>query len=490
MANWTQHDYDPSKHNWHKGVIDGAPNEGYPKNYFFADTLRSVIIGFGSFFNNLFVVRYDENGEPIKKIQVPLKFGPRMKSHDYRVEQETGKKYYIPLPNLTYRIDSVAFAPDRYAGGGEDRGFYSNYFEKNGVDYLLANKFWSDVQPVPVDIHISMEGKVEHYSDANNILEQIITRFAPDAFFDLKEFWFINLRRSIKMKNDGCNIEMPTEFGEEDKREITVSFNFTVEAFFYKPIKDAYIIDQIITHCGVPNDEETYNQTLMGNYGKDNPFTDRYDLAYQFGTRIGRVSALKDDYPKYKADNGNFYVDYDYIELGDITNYPGGAKQIKSVSSISDSAQNQWNTIDQTLSGLGTLGSVCKYNSGDTKTTYWSVTGTESVFSGGVLNTTAIYNPPDEKSLKPDQIMALQNTIWEFSYNPSYVIKPGKMDKDKIIEPAVYGGLIVKKYNNLFGYGDWADDLGHFVGTKDIVVGNDYISAAPYVAGFKVTNNS
>ena len=213
-------------------------------------------------------------------------------------------------------------------------------------------------------------------------------------------------------------------------------------------------------------------------------------MAYQFGTRIGRVSALKDDYPKYTADNGNFYVEYDYTELGDITNYPGGAKQIKSVSSISDSAQNQWNTIDQTLSGLGTLGSVCKYNSGDTKTTYWSVTGTESVFSGGILNTTAIYNPPDEKSLKPDQIMDLQNTIWEFSYNPSYVIKPGKMDKDKIIEPAVYGGLIVKKYNNLFGYGDWADDLGHFVGTKDNVVGNDYISAAPYVAGFKVTNNS
>ena len=103
MANWTQHDYDPSKHNWHKGVIDGAPNEGYPKNYFFADTLRSVIIGFGSFFNNLFVVRYDENGEPIKKIQVPLKFGPRMKSHDYRVEQETGKKYYI-----SHQIDMLA----------------------------------------------------------------------------------------------------------------------------------------------------------------------------------------------------------------------------------------------------------------------------------------------------------------------------------------------------------------------------------------------
>ena len=187
MSNWTQKGYDPSEHNFHKGIIDSAPDEGYPSNYYFADTIRSVVIGFGNFFNDLYVVRYDENGEPIKKIQIPLKYGPRMKSHDFRVEQESGKKYYIPLPNLTYRIDSLSFAGDRYAGAGEVRGFYSKYFEVHGVDYIMSNKFGQDVHRVPYNITISMEAKVEHISDANQILEQVLVRFAPESFFDLKE---------------------------------------------------------------------------------------------------------------------------------------------------------------------------------------------------------------------------------------------------------------------------------------------------------------
>lgn len=478
MSNINQFDYDPSKHNFHKGVIDGAPNEGYPKNYFFADTLRSLVIGFGNFFNNLFVIRYNESGEPIKNIQVPLKYGPRMKSHDFRVEQDSGKNYTITLPNMYYKIESVSFAPDRYAGGGEVRGFYSNYFEKKGIDYKMAEKFWADVQPIPVNVTISMDAKTEHISDANQILEQIIPRFAPDAWFDLKEFWFVNLRRAIKMKCDNSNIEMNNDFGEENKREISVNFTFTLEAFLYKPIQNASIIDQIITHCGTPSDEETFDQSLIGNYGKDNPFKDRYDFAYQFGTKIGRVSALKDDYPVYKTDNGTSIVEYDYQEKEDITNYPAGSKLIRAISSIPDTTSGQWNYIDHTLTAYATSPSIFKTIGVDTKSTYWTVTGDENVYKDGVLNLDST-----------TYATSAQNSIWEFSYNPGYVVNPGKLKKvidsggyKYITEiPAQYGGLVVKKYDNLFGFGNWSEDLSPYVGTKDIQIGTDYISAAPYV---------
>ena len=97
MSNWTEDNYDPSTHQWKKGWVDGDVYGGYPTNYFYSDSIRNILIGFGNFFNNVYVIRYDEHGVPIKKIQVPLKFGPRMKSHDFRVEQESGKKYYITL---------------------------------------------------------------------------------------------------------------------------------------------------------------------------------------------------------------------------------------------------------------------------------------------------------------------------------------------------------------------------------------------------------
>ena len=133
MANYKQKDYDPSVNGYWRGTIDNAPNYGYPNNYYFADTMRALFIGFGNFFNDLSVVRFNKNGEPVKTINVPIKFGPRMKSHDFRTEEESGKKYYISLPNLTYRLDSMQFATERAKGIYEQRAFYETDLENAGI---------------------------------------------------------------------------------------------------------------------------------------------------------------------------------------------------------------------------------------------------------------------------------------------------------------------------------------------------------------------
>lgn len=489
MSSWTDNKkdqrekpiYDPSLHRFHKGEIDGDPGGGYPRNYFYADTIRALIVGFGNFFNDICVLRYNEKGEPIKKIQIPIKYGPRMKSHDFRVEQETGKKYYIQLPNITYRIDGYQFAGDRYAGAGEVRGFYSKCFELNGIDYVMANKFWEDVQPVPYNITITMEAKTEHISDLNQIIEQIIVRFAPENYMDLKEFWFMNKRRSIKIRMDSVNQEINTDFGEEDKRESMASFTFTLEAFIYKPIRNSNIIDQIVTHLGVRNTDETYNQKILGNYSYHNPFTDRYDLSLEFGTKIGRVSALSDTFET--TNDYNYSKTYSYEELDDITNYPVGSKQILSYSAFADEDKTLWNGIHQQLTALSSYATVTVPDDTlPTKAQFWSVSGNSATFDA------------DNKQLNIEAITAsgssaesARDTIWEIGYDPSYVIIPGKMNKDgSVAVSGHFGGMIVKQYKNLFGFGDWNSDISKITGTKDILLGNEYIQGAPYVASSKV----
>lgn len=42
MANYKQPGYDPSKNGYWKGTVDGAPNFGYPKNYFYADEWMTI----------------------------------------------------------------------------------------------------------------------------------------------------------------------------------------------------------------------------------------------------------------------------------------------------------------------------------------------------------------------------------------------------------------------------------------------------------------
>ena len=489
MSNWTQNTsakksdpvYDPSTHQYKKGWVDNAPNGGYPANYFFADTIRSVIIGFGNYFNNVFVIRYDEKGEPIKKIQVPLKYGPRMKSHDFRVEKESGKKYYIQLPNMTYRIDSIAFASDRYSGAGESRGFYNKYFEVNGVDYIMANKFWADVHPVPYNITITMEAKTEHISDANQILEQILVRFAPEAYFDLKEFWFINKRRSIKMKMDSSNIEMSQDFGEEDKREITVSFTFTVEAWLYKPIQDSSIIDAIITVLGVNGDKNYWNEKMKGNY--DGSFVSRHDLSYEFGTKIGRVSALKpfEEQPAPISSTTGWFYEYEYNELPDITNYPAGSKLLltKTIRNEDKTGEKPlWTTLNQRLTPLSSTAPVSwnDYTTNPLAKTgpalqYWQVTAN----SGDILN----------GEINPD---VSGDRIYQIYYDPNYVITPGEVDKKgNVTKSGVFGGTFILEHENLKGYGNFSDNL--FFGTKDAMLNEEVVKDAPWVSEVSTKNN-
>ena len=492
MSNWTENNpqnisnpkYDPSTHQFKKGWIDGHPRGGYPANYFFADTIRAVMIGFGNFFNDLFVIRYDEKGEPIKQIQVPLKYGPRMKSHDFRVEQESGKKYYIPLPNMTYRKTGMSFASERYSGGGESRGFYSKYFEVNGVDYLMANKFWADVHPVPYNITISMEAKVEHVSDANQIEEQILSRFSPEAYIDLKEFWFINKRRSIKMKLDSISEETTQDFGEEDKREITVSMEFTIEAWLYKTIRETYVIDEIITKLGVNGDKEYWKERMAGNY--DGSFVSRHDFDYQFGTKIGRVSAMLPfteqpapivrKNPETSAVEGWLY-EYKYEELPDITNYPTGSKLLLTktiqndetsaiysginqyLTSLSSTAPVSWN--DYTTNPLGKTGPSLKY---------WQVTANSGDWLQG--------------NLQPD---VNGDRIYQIYYDPNYIVKEGKIQDGKVVESATFGGTFILEHKNLKGFGDFSDNL--FFGTKDAELNGTVVKDAPWVSQVSTENN-
>lgn len=340
MANYTQEGYDPSLHGFWKGTADGAPNFGYPQNYFYADTMRSLFIGFENFFNELKVIRYNKFGEPVKTINVPIKFGPRNKSHDFRTEQESGKKYYISLPNLTYRLDNMQFATERAKGIYETRAFYNKDLENAGLICDQQDKFWSDVQPVPYNINVSMEANCEKMTDAEQIVEQIAVRFQPAAFFDVKEFWFFNKRRSIKMKLENMTWEIQSEsMGEEDWRQIKVSFSFTMEAFLYKPIKDAQIIEKINTYITLNKGDYLYHAVTFGN--KDGSLINPYEFSKIYQTKVGPTYVLNGS-PKTElipteisgTPTSAYVTTYQYRETDELTTYDEDAKILTAVSSI------------------------------------------------------------------------------------------------------------------------------------------------------------
>lgn len=426
MSNWKQEGYDPSQHGWHKGEIDGLPRGGYAKNYFFADTFRCVDTAFGNFFNNMHIYHFTKEGEPKKEIEIPIKYGPRTKAFDYRTEKETGKKYYVQLPNITYQQTGAQWSAERAAGQREVRTFYAQYFDKNGVDYTMQEKFWKDIQPVPYDITYELVGHFEFLDDANQFSEQILARFSPECYLNVKEFWFANIRRSLKMKLDSYSREANVDYQEEEKREITVTFAFTVEAMFYKPIEVGYIIDQIVTTLRVNKGgtDHAWQFGISGNY--DGSFDNRHNFKEIYGTKIGRVSAVKPEstIPDYTY-KGNvaqsWSARYEYEEYADITNYPFGAKQFYGLSAVRDDDKSIYNSL---LNADGSpINAACS----------------------------AIVAPEDKDF-----------TFWhDVSWSNCYTT--------------------IKTYKDLSGYGDFTSSTVFRTGTKDADLGTRVVKDAPYI---------
>ena len=437
MSNWTQPGYDPSQHGWRKGVIEGAPYEGWSQNYFFADTLRSIDIAFGLMIHGISVFHTNKEGEPVKQIEVPIKIGPRQKAFDFRVDQKTGKKYYIPLPNITYRRTAMEWDGERAQGRFETRTFYKEYepaFNEAGItDYVMINKFWSDIQPIPYKLTYEVVIKAEYQDDLDQLNEQLARLFQPDYNLNVKEFWFApKIRRCIKVTLTGQSYDYATEFQEQEKRELTCTMTFNVDAWLYKPIKHGYIIDQIITTLRtVGTADHEWQQKTWGNY--DGSLDHRYKFSDMFGTKIGYASALipESTIPKFNPATQSYLTKYEYEQLEELTNYPVGAKQLYLTSAVYDK-------------------DYAKY---------------------------AAISAADARDAAMSAILEQYPDSNGFGFVSE--VKPIEMPEVSSGASA-YGGFIFNIYKDLSGFGQFRGP--HSYGFKDAVLGTDVVKNAPYMS--------
>lgn len=279
--------YNPQKYGFWKNAQN---QEVAPSNYYFADTIRSYIICFGDFFKDIHVIRHDEDGKMAKIIEVPIKYGPRSKAHDYRTEQESGNTYIIQQPNITYSISQLSWDSERQTSPGVARDWYSSKMPE--VPYHLQEMFWKDTMPIPYNFQFDLVASCDKFTDAAQIMEQIARKFYPENFLYVKEFWFFDITRDIKIVMDSINIDYDgLEFGEEQKREVFVKASFKLEGFIYNKIADGVIIDQIKMYMNSHTRERNVSATsatseltyvgISGNY-KIDPKTQETSMRDRF----------------------------------------------------------------------------------------------------------------------------------------------------------------------------------------------------------------
>ena len=81
---------------------------------FYHETIRKVIVGFGTTFNNIQLVRKDSSGNIAQSMKVPLAYGPREKFLTrLRADADLSSKVALTLPRIGFEIQNLSYDPAR-----------------------------------------------------------------------------------------------------------------------------------------------------------------------------------------------------------------------------------------------------------------------------------------------------------------------------------------------------------------------------------------
>jgi len=131
---------------------------------FYNNTIRNVVIAFGSVFNDIYISRRDSAGKVSQTMKIPLAYGPKQKwLARLREDPDVNKKVAVTLPRIGFEITSLAYDSTRKLNKLIKLKKVANPNEANSV-YM----------PIPYNIDFSLDVFAKNSDDALQIVEQIL----------------------------------------------------------------------------------------------------------------------------------------------------------------------------------------------------------------------------------------------------------------------------------------------------------------------------
>jgi len=209
--------------------------------HFYNNSVRKLVVGFGTLFNEIDVKRYNEDDTVKETLRVPLGYGPKEKFL-VRLNQPSsisdGVKVRMTAPRLGFELTGFAYDPTR------KRNTLSKRISSGAADGVSSVR--KNFAEVPYTFDFSLSVFVRHMDDGLQIIEQILPYFTPEFTVTLN----LNaLAQKIDVPIVLTSVTNTAEYdGNLDSgRLINFDLNFTAKSYVYGPIKDSKIITQTIT---------------------------------------------------------------------------------------------------------------------------------------------------------------------------------------------------------------------------------------------------
>ena len=164
---------------------------------FYHETIRKVIIAFGTLFNDIQLVRKDNNGTITQSMKVPLAYGPREKFLvRLREDADLTKQVAITLPRIGFEIQNLSYDSVRKLSRVQK-------FKK--VKGTETKQLDTQYMPVPYNLDLELYVMAKQSDDALQIVEQILPYFQPDYTLTINDMSDMGIKKDVTIILNAIN---------------------------------------------------------------------------------------------------------------------------------------------------------------------------------------------------------------------------------------------------------------------------------------------
>ena len=206
---------------------------------FYHETMRNVIVAFGTLFNNIHLVRKNNSGTVIQTMKVPLAYGPKQKwLTRLDADANLDTKVAITLPRLGFEIQNLSYDPTRKLNRVQK-------FKKVKDSSANSGKLDTQFMPVPYNLDIELYAMAKSSDDALQIVEQILPFFQPDYTITLNDNTAMGTTRDVPIILSGVQYEDSYDGAFTERRVLTYTLSFTAKFYLYGPVTDQKVIKRV-----------------------------------------------------------------------------------------------------------------------------------------------------------------------------------------------------------------------------------------------------
>ena len=205
---------------------------------FYNETIRNVVVAFGTMFNDIHLVRKNNSGTIIQTMKVPLAYGPRQKFLvRLREDADLTKQVAVTLPRIGFEITGLSYDPARKLNRVQR-------FKKvkSGTNKQLESQY----MPVPYNVDFELYVLSKQSDDALQIVEQILPFFQPDYTVTINDNAAMDSKRDVPVILNSVSYEDDYEGEFTSRRSIIYRLGFTAKFYLYGPITSAKVIRTVM----------------------------------------------------------------------------------------------------------------------------------------------------------------------------------------------------------------------------------------------------